>query len=161
MASFFGFGSSGSGSPAVSDDPHLEVTVIPSASAFYAGEVFSASIKFRNTRPAPGHIPASSGYVPGSTSHEAGDDRLVRQGLIGRQFPLRDCNAEAGPSRSPSSTPRTGSPRLSPRADRKLRRSSSGSSHSPTRRAFVDNSSPGVTEDKQNGAVTRLSWLLL
>lgn len=38
-------------SPALDlDDPHLEVTVTPSQSAFYAGEVFSAVITLRNTR---------------------------------------------------------------------------------------------------------------
>lgn len=38
-------------SPALDlDDPHLEVTVTPSQSAFYAGELFSATITLRNTR---------------------------------------------------------------------------------------------------------------
>lgn len=32
------------------DDPHLELTITPSASAFYAGEAFSVTITFRNTR---------------------------------------------------------------------------------------------------------------
>ncbi|BEI84235.1 hypothetical protein CcaverHIS002_0408390 [Cutaneotrichosporon cavernicola] len=32
------------------DDPHLEVTVTPAQSAFYAGELFSAVITLRNTR---------------------------------------------------------------------------------------------------------------
>lgn len=32
------------------DDPHLELTVTPAASAFYAGEAFSVTITFRNTR---------------------------------------------------------------------------------------------------------------
>ncbi|KIR59967.1 hypothetical protein I314_04402 [Cryptococcus bacillisporus CA1873] len=32
------------------DDPHLELTITPSASAFYAGETFSVTITYRNTR---------------------------------------------------------------------------------------------------------------
>jgi hypothetical protein len=60
MSSFFPFTSSASSSSHLpgggfivdSDDPHLEVRVIPSASAFFAGETFSAKIIFRNTRPA-------------------------------------------------------------------------------------------------------------
>ncbi|ORX39858.1 Rgp1-domain-containing protein [Kockovaella imperatae] len=48
------FFSSSSSLPSLSstaiDDPHLELTVTPSASAFYAGEVFTATITFRNTR---------------------------------------------------------------------------------------------------------------
>lgn len=151
MASFFGFGASAQGGPAVSDDPHLDVTVIPSASAFYAGEVFSATIKFKNTRPAPGHSTASTIRAEGSTNQDNNDEPLIRQGYIGRQFPVRDYNAEAGPSRSPSSTPRPGSPRSSPRAERQLRRGSSGSSCSPTRRAMVDTSGQSAKEDRPNG----------
>ncbi|WVO13923.1 hypothetical protein L204_101548 [Cryptococcus depauperatus] len=48
------------------DDPHLEVIVTPSASAFYAGEVFSVTIAFRNTR-TPSHdaeIPSTPLTVP-------------------------------------------------------------------------------------------------
>jgi hypothetical protein len=42
----------------ISDDPHLEVTVTPSSSAFYAGETFSVTITFRNTRiPHPSTTP--------------------------------------------------------------------------------------------------------
>jgi hypothetical protein len=48
---------------ASADDPHLEVTVTPSASAFYAGEVFSAVISFRNTR-VPYHTPATPTQAP-------------------------------------------------------------------------------------------------
>ncbi|ODN83210.1 hypothetical protein L202_01397 [Cryptococcus amylolentus CBS 6039] len=48
------------------DDPHLEVTVTPSASAFYAGETFSATITIRNTR-TPSHdakVPETPLTVP-------------------------------------------------------------------------------------------------
>lgn len=49
----------------VVDDAHLEVTVTPSASAFYAGETFSAVITLRNTR-----IPTSgSGHSRPGSSH--------------------------------------------------------------------------------------------
>ncbi|WVQ71742.1 hypothetical protein IAR50_001283 [Cryptococcus sp. DSM 104548] len=41
------------------DDPHLEVTVTPTASAFYAGETFSATITIRNTR-----TPSQDAKVP-------------------------------------------------------------------------------------------------
>lgn len=54
MSSFFSFSSSSTSvntiTPALSDDPHLEVTVSPSSSAFYAGETFAVTITFRNTR---------------------------------------------------------------------------------------------------------------
>ena len=74
MTSFFPFSRSlsfpSSTSQLVSDDPHLQVTVTPSASAFYAGETFSVSIKFTNTRtpsvsqvqvpPTPGTVPRSA-----------------------------------------------------------------------------------------------------
>lgn len=54
MTSFFPFSSSSSSvntiTPTLSDDPHLQVTVTPSSSAFYAGEPFSVRITLRNTR---------------------------------------------------------------------------------------------------------------
>lgn len=54
MTSFFPFSSSSTSvntiTPTLSDDPHLEVTVTPSSSAFYAGEPFSVRIRLRNTR---------------------------------------------------------------------------------------------------------------
>lgn len=51
-------------SPALDlDDPHLEVTVTPSQSAFYAGEVFSAVITLRNTR-TPVRTPQSQPASP-------------------------------------------------------------------------------------------------
>lgn len=49
------------------DDAHLEVTVTPSASAFYAGETFSAVITLRNTR-VPPHLRSLDGTVPSATS---------------------------------------------------------------------------------------------
>lgn len=65
--SFFPFSSSSSSintiAP-VSDDPHLEVTVTPSSSAFYAGETFSVVITFRNTR-IPNNTPVSSTFSHG------------------------------------------------------------------------------------------------
>jgi hypothetical protein len=51
--SFFPFSSSSSSVDTISplsNDPHLEVTVTPSSSAFYAGETFSVVITLRNTR---------------------------------------------------------------------------------------------------------------
>jgi len=53
MSAFFPFSSSSSSINTIapiSDDPHLEVTVTPSSSAFYAGETFSVTITLRNTR---------------------------------------------------------------------------------------------------------------
>jgi hypothetical protein len=53
MSSFFPFSTSSSSVNTIapqSNDPHLEVTVTPSSSAFYAGETFSVSITFSNTR---------------------------------------------------------------------------------------------------------------
>lgn len=63
MSSFFPFASSSTSvktvTPAVSDDPHLEVTVTPSSSAFYAGETFAVTITLRNTR-----IPSDDARIP-------------------------------------------------------------------------------------------------
>ncbi|KAK4688655.1 RAB6A-GEF complex partner protein 2, partial [Tremellales sp. Uapishka_1] len=107
MSAYFPFSSSATSSVSHGhDDPHLEVTIIPSSSAFYAGETFSATITFRNTRApphgssfpvtpttvAPRHLPApqprdsSTGSLP------------TRKRQIGVNL---DTNAEAGPSRLP------------------------------------------------------------
>lgn len=62
--------SRGSSTPPIDlDDAHLEVTVTPSASAFYAGETFSAVITLRNTR-IPPHLRSLDGTVqPSSRPH--------------------------------------------------------------------------------------------
>lgn len=121
MTSFFpSFGSTPtlSATAGQSDDPHLEITVVPSASAFYAGETFSATITFRNTR-----TPAIYG-IANTRSAEAGPStptasttnvietgksipRLYRRKQIGlaiqpapQEVSIDRENAEAGPSRT-------------------------------------------------------------
>jgi hypothetical protein len=67
MSSFFPFSSSSSSINTIaplSDDPHLEVTVTPSSSAFYAGETFAVVITFRNTR-IPNVTPVSAAFSQG------------------------------------------------------------------------------------------------
>ena len=68
MSSYFPFSSSSSSISTVaplSDYPHLEVTVTPSASAFYAGETFSVTITLRNTRiPHTSATPINHDYDP-------------------------------------------------------------------------------------------------
>ncbi|WVQ98723.1 hypothetical protein IAU59_005854 [Kwoniella sp. CBS 9459] len=132
MSSYFPFSSSSSSQPSASvsaahlDDPHLQVTVTPSASAYYAGETFSVTITFTNTRlPASdAGIPRTPGSVPPTAEIRSAisatrqlpliDPRDVgssmelpkRRNQIGRNLPCiplysrtRDGNADAGPSR--------------------------------------------------------------
>ncbi|WVR05250.1 hypothetical protein IAU60_002262 [Kwoniella sp. DSM 27419] len=47
---FSGSSSSAPPPPTTLDDPHLQVTVTPTSSAYYAGETFSVTITFTNTR---------------------------------------------------------------------------------------------------------------
>lgn len=115
------FGSSASTTTlSPSDDPHLEVTVTPSASAFYAGETFSCTIRFRNTR-RPRFVAGGHGTSGNSTASalgavaprglpayaEAGPSRAPTHRLrqIGLALPandtLPDHEAESGPSRTP------------------------------------------------------------
>jgi len=79
------------------DDPHLEISVAPSASAFYAGESFSVVISFRNTREPVSYAQQSAEDVGGNGLHAEGpngDELPGRLRKIGRKV-----NAEAGPSR--------------------------------------------------------------
>ena len=77
MTSFLPFSSSSTSRTSnviLSDDAHLEVTVTPSSSAYYAGETFSATISFRNTRialnaPTAGLTSSSSLSLNHGTSH--------------------------------------------------------------------------------------------
>ncbi|ORY33810.1 Rgp1-domain-containing protein [Naematelia encephala] len=128
MSSFFPSFSSASSSSSLntlappSDDPHLEVIVTPSASAFYAGETFSVTITFRNTRKAPlfsagTHTPISSSSTGEATTATTAAPRSIpptesrastspiiprRLGQIGPGIKTEPReNAEAGPSRSP------------------------------------------------------------
>lgn len=78
MSSFFPFSSSSSSINTIaplSDDPHLEVTVTPSSSAFYAGETFSVTITLRNTR-IPNTTPLEQEYddpiTPNTSNTEVG-----------------------------------------------------------------------------------------
>nr|XP_019042675.1 hypothetical protein I302_08379 [Kwoniella bestiolae CBS 10118]OCF21605.1 hypothetical protein I302_08379 [Kwoniella bestiolae CBS 10118] len=130
MSSYFPFSSSSSSisQPANTvnlDDPHLQVTITPSASAYYAGETFSVTITFTNTRTPP--IDASYPKTPVSVPPTADvrspssagrqlppfgprdgissiQDLPARKGQIGLNLPTipiayQDTNAEAGPSR--------------------------------------------------------------
>jgi hypothetical protein len=100
MTSFF---SSFSSTPtlaqtAQNDDPYLEVVVTPSASAFYAGELFSVTITFRNTRPLP--VGSSHAYNLREDTREStssGGSMRTRQGKIGRHL---HSSSEASSSRS-------------------------------------------------------------
>ncbi|WWD15907.1 hypothetical protein CI109_100331 [Kwoniella shandongensis] len=95
MSSYFPFSSSSSSLviPASNvnlDDPHLEVTVTPSASAYYAGETFSVTITFRNTR-----IPSTDAQHPRTpaTGTSAVDVRSAVSAL--RQLPPFDPRTSA------------------------------------------------------------------
>ncbi|WRT67131.1 uncharacterized protein IL334_004097 [Kwoniella shivajii] len=113
------------------DDPHLQLTVTPSASAYYAGETFSVTITFTNTRTPPSD--ASHPKTPGSgpstadirtatsaerhlpalspredlLSIQALPERKHQIGLNSPSIPLSygDTNAEAGSSRITTPTP--------------------------------------------------------
>ncbi|EIW69679.1 hypothetical protein TREMEDRAFT_71708 [Tremella mesenterica DSM 1558] len=103
---------SGPKSPVVTNDlhPYLEISVLPSSYAFYAGETFSAILTFRNVRQASTHGSSSnvgdalksdiSSRAPSSTTLSPTPDAqsLKRHGLIGRE---RE-NADAGPSKPPA-----------------------------------------------------------
>ncbi|OCF35443.1 hypothetical protein I316_02995 [Kwoniella heveanensis BCC8398] len=132
MSSYFPFSSSTSSAAAAStstahlDDPHLQVTVTPSASAYYAGETFSVTITFTNTRTPPidASIPKTPGSVPPTADvrsaisatrqlpaldHRDAASSLdlpKRKNQIGRNLPFiplyegdTNGNADAGPSR--------------------------------------------------------------
>ncbi|WVF72142.1 hypothetical protein IAT40_006954 [Kwoniella sp. CBS 6097] len=132
MSSYFPFSTSSSSSlPPTStstahlDDPHLQVTVTPSASAYYAGETFSVTITFTNTRtpPSDASIPKTPGSVPPTAEVRSATRQLPlsdardiasasaldlpkRRNHIGRNLPRiplyhdeKDANADAGPSR--------------------------------------------------------------
>ncbi|OXG38828.1 hypothetical protein C360_01255 [Cryptococcus neoformans Bt15] len=116
------------------DDPHLELTVTPAKSAFYAGEAFSVTITFRNTRtphtdvskaPLSTNSTSSLASAACQTRHFPSTDprhapsipRLPRRlNQIGPDLPetplvsdRRHESAELGPSRASSSvvsTPR-------------------------------------------------------
>ena len=75
MTSYLPFSSSSIKLTAAPDSPSVEVIVTPSSSAYYAGDVFSAAIKFRN--------------VKAETRLRGGSKASSRL----------DLNAEAGPSR--------------------------------------------------------------
>ncbi|RXK36443.1 hypothetical protein M231_06287 [Tremella mesenterica] len=103
---------SGPKSPVVTNDlhPYLEISVLPSSYAFYAGETFSAILTFRNVRQVSTHGSSSnvgtalksdtSSLAPSSTLLSPAPDAqsLKRHGLIGRE---RE-NADAGPSKAPA-----------------------------------------------------------
>ena len=129
MTSFFPVSSSStslasSTSTLVNDDPHLQVTVTPSASAFYAGESFSVTITFKNTRNAP---PAAAVPSTPATAPTAGEvvsalrpppttvdrhgsppslpvraHRMGQATSVERRNDINGSNAEAGPSRTPT-----------------------------------------------------------
>ncbi|WWD01381.1 hypothetical protein V866_008324 [Kwoniella sp. B9012] len=130
MSSYFPFSSSSSSvshsaNTVNLDDPHLQVTITPSASAYYAGETFSVTITFTNTRtpPADASFPRTPVSVPPTadvrSAASAGrqlppfesrdgissiQDLPTRKGQIGLNLPTiplayQDANAEAGPSR--------------------------------------------------------------
>jgi hypothetical protein len=128
MNAFLPFSSSSTSLASVplNDDPHLEVVVLPSASAFYAGEKFSVTITFRNTRPSPtastSRAPMTPQTVPASfggasfplsrkTTSTPGEQtalhRLHQVGLALQPSPelasdsTISTNAQAGPSRTP------------------------------------------------------------
>ncbi|KAL7423923.1 Golgi membrane exchange factor (Ric1p-Rgp1p) subunit [Cryptotrichosporon argae] len=71
--------------PAADDDAHLEITVVPSSSAFYAGETFSATIRLRNTR-----APCSADSIHtltrdalGAHTHAHAGSPMRRKGQVG------------------------------------------------------------------------------
>jgi hypothetical protein len=149
--------------------PHLEVTVTPSASAFYAGETFSVTITFRNTRPpltSSGHIsaspPATDPPTPLSrTRHHGNEDVTPRR--LGQIGPIVDeaasDNAVAGPSRPPvpidvsaANTPRPNDPSYpySPGADPSSRAPGWPVSTSPVREGLGHLRSP--EEWRRNGS---------
>lgn len=101
MSSFFPFSSSSSSvntiTPVLSDDPHLEVTVTPSSSAFYAGEPFSVRITLRNTRlpnddariPITPDVVPSTAEVGTATSAYRGMPNLEPRSHDGIELPRR------------------------------------------------------------------------
>ncbi|WWC90026.1 uncharacterized protein L201_004956 [Kwoniella dendrophila CBS 6074] len=130
MSSYFPFSSSSSslaqpGNTVSLDDPHLQVTITPSASAYYAGETFSVTITFTNTRTppldasypkTPVSVPPSGDLRTASSSERQlppiglrgseayNGDLPSRKGQIGLNLPTiplvrENYNAEAGPSR--------------------------------------------------------------
>lgn len=123
MTSFFGFSSTAARLPTVQekqDDTQLEVTVTPAASAFYAGQTFSATIAFRVVRrTGPSHVRPGSVALSGSNGQaQAGSSsvealhstpqattvpRRQRQIGLAIETPPEAYNAVAGPSRSSAS----------------------------------------------------------
>lgn len=102
MTSFFPFSSSSSSvntiTPTLSDDPHLEITVTPSSSAFYAGETFRVVITLRNTRIANDdvrNVPVTPDTAPPSaevgtaTSAFRGMPSLEPRSVDGSDLPRR------------------------------------------------------------------------
>jgi hypothetical protein len=173
MSSFFPFSSSSSslaslGNLPASDDPHLEVTVTPSASAFYAGETFSVTITFRNTRPpltstSTGHISASTPATDPSplsrTRHHGNEDVTPRR--LGQIGPIVDeiasDNAVAGLSRPPvpidvsgeyPATKRSELPILSRRRSLDSRSRLAGEHESYSRGAGSPQESGGMEEER-------------
>jgi hypothetical protein len=112
MTSFFPFSSSGSSvntiTPTLSDDPHLEVTVTPSSSAFYAGEPFSVRITLRNTRlpnddartPVTPDTAPPTAEVGTATSASRGMPSLEPRSFDGLDLPKR--KGQIGRSSKPS-----------------------------------------------------------
>jgi hypothetical protein len=140
-----------------------------SASAFYAGETFSVTITFRNTRPpltSSGHIsaspPATDPPTPLSrTRHHGNEDVTPRR--LGQIGPIVDeaasDNAVAGPSRPPvpidvsaANTPRPNDPSYpySPGADPSSRAPGWPVSTSPVREGLGHLRSP--EEWRRNGS---------
>ncbi len=161
MSSYFPFSSSTAPTPAPSDDPHLEITVTPSASAFYAGETFSVIITFRNTRPQVSSSAVS--LAPGATNHafdsHGKPDTSRRRNQIGLNIPSRPPNAEAGPSHTPrslnTSTPTAPEPGFpySPAANPTYR--ARGWPTSPERDEIPNVRSPDAWKRKEFGGLGR------
>ena len=158
MTSYFPFSTSATSSAAnpPSDDAHLEVTVTPSASAFYAGETFSVTITFRNTRPPP--LNAAPPFTPRSAPQEV----LRRRNQIGLNLKTKPRNAEAGPSQPPTGfalspaliPPEPGYP-YSPGANPAYR--APGLATSPEREEIANVRSPDAWKAKEYGALGKNS----
>ena len=158
MTSYFPFSTSATHQAAnsPSDDAHLEVTVTPSASAFYAGETFSVTITFRNTRPPPFNA------APPSTPRSAPQEVLRRRNQIGLDLISRPRNADAGPSKpstgftlSPALVPPEPGYPYSPGANPAYR--APGLTTSPEREEISNVRSPDAWKAKEYGALGKNS----
>jgi hypothetical protein len=100
MSSFFPFSSSSSSVNTIaplSDDPHLEVIVTPSSSAFYAGETFSVTITLRNTRIPHTSATTSEQYETPLTPDTAGTEVGTATSSFRGMPPPPDPRVSAGP----------------------------------------------------------------